>query len=188
MSYTQEQWERVARYLDGHALELTDVEMALAGELKGEEALVEPALDMTAPSESSSRAMSRLQNAAIRLGKKLRLRRAVLTGYSLAAAAAILLAMVGMWFNAPKAIPGPDQSLAVAYVPTDVLVKFVQIPETNKNFLDEVDLLGGQIDLELADVVVDDTPTAPIDNQMDTLDETIRQFWDETPGTQMIQL
>jgi len=96
----QEQYERIARWLDGENVKLTPAEMQAAEEIRRDESRLSAMLQTAAPAASRDRARRRLVAAAAR--PRVTWWHA---GAAAAAAAAVVLVALAVW----KTRPGPER-------------------------------------------------------------------------------
>ncbi|MCE5278345.1 MAG: hypothetical protein ABFD92_01230 [Planctomycetaceae bacterium] len=159
MTYTEQQYERVGRWLDGHAVELTGDERRLAEELRdGEAALC--ALEVHVPPAVMARAHRRLTAAAAR-PNRFRLALKYLVGVEAAAiaGAAMILVTLGVLSQDPPAAPA---------VPTEVLISAAQKPINP-----DIQALAERMDQLESDIV--STP-ADSEGDFDAMERDVQGF------------
>lgn len=164
MLWNDEQYERVARWLDGDAVELTAAESALAEEIRAEEARLGDALQAAPPMVAMARARVRMIAAAARPRWH-----AVRWGLSgAAAAAAVLVAASLLWWGGaqPQRMPGgaplTADMLSEAYMPESQNV--------------DLDLIADELSDMQAEMVVG-LPATRDDAEMDVLQDMVDLFW-----------
>ncbi len=162
----EEQYERIAGWLDGEAVELSGDERAAAEEIRSDEAHIAAAMEMPAPRAATDRARRRLTAALAH--PKLRWRR-VGTFAAASAAAAALLAVL-LWQ------PGPQQPTThAAGTPGLTDSAFIAALEA-ASAEDEIDLISNDLDEVAADITVAAGP-APLEMQIDALEKTLDEFY-----------
>ncbi|MFP4217078.1 MAG: hypothetical protein ACLFVH_14240 [Phycisphaerae bacterium] len=113
MEYNETQYERVARWFDGEAIELTTDEQALVDEMRRLENVAGGLLDVTVPDTAVESARWRLRSEPA-ADRPARTRRGWWVG--VAAAAATVLFAAGVWMMTPTARPtgnGKDDTVTV---------------------------------------------------------------------------
>ncbi len=149
MAITEQQYERIALWLDGQDVTLTDAERALADEIRRDEALVGPAADVRAPRSALDRASRRMAAELARPARRLRIGRFVAVA---AAAAAAIIVATALLMPDPAPVrpdtPGGDDS-TVADVDT-------LIDEMEESIRPEmmVELLAGDLESLEAEMLV----------------------------------
>jgi hypothetical protein len=159
MILSEEQYERIARWLDGEEIRLTAEEREAVSDLHRSRAVVAPALDVEVPREAMARAERRLRAALAHPRRRL-LRIGALAGGAAAAAAAAIVIAISALHTLP---PGGDAD-GVAKVPLEVFVAAMQESETEKEML----LLAREMD----DLEAEWAALAPI-AQADDMDEEL---------------
>lgn len=201
MRPSDEQYERVARYLDGESVSLSDAGRALADEIRRDETRLGGMLDVAVPPETLARAERRAVLAAIRRdeavlaarldvtvppGTMQRVQRRMVAALArprrrrlrigpmaaaVAAAAAIVLAVI-FWPRTPSVVrPRPVASSPPKAIPVEVIVASVEEPEDLA-----LDLLAEEIDRLEAEILVAPPPTL-IEVRMDLLQNALEEFW-----------
>lgn len=179
MDYTDQEFKHAAMFLDGQRITLSEREDALVAELSGEEQIVEPLLDTAAPAEEVAQKATRtLLLTAKSLAKKLRLRHAVFTGYGLAAAAAILLATLGLYLNSPINDKPASAGPVATHVPTEVILAGLDAQDDANPLNIEADLIQSQIDGQMAEI---DIPASSVELDSEDVDEFLQIFMDIQP-------
>ena len=137
MTPRNEDYDLVARYLDGEPVELTAEQMALAEEIASDATVVGRALDVTPPAGLLHRVSGRVRPAARPMTRVLRWR------MPLAAAAGLVIAVLAgiLWTHTP-----PHQML-----PADVCVREL-LKNPDPGFRAEID--AAETDLAAAQAVV----------------------------------
>jgi len=162
MRISEEQYERVAQYLDGRDIDLEGPERDLSEEIRRDERLL-AAFDVAPPARAMARARRRMIAALGRVRTRLLwLRRVV--GVESAAVAALLLVAVTLSIVST----GPPRRTRPAAVPTSVLLAPVVDPAE-----DDLDILAGQLDELEADMVALLTISRP---EIDSLERDIQDF------------
>ena len=203
MMLTDEQYERIARWLDGERIPLTDAERAAADEVRRDESAVAPLLDAPPPAAGAvagavqqvmlaeirrdESAVGRLLDAPVPSGVFQRVHRRVIaelarpqrrlmrlgTAAASVAAAAAILLAVAVWPETPHILPIP--SVASAAVPVEVIADSVRAPEDLA-----VDLLAGEIERLEAEMLASAQP-APMDMGIDQVEAALEGFWLDDP-------
>jgi len=164
MRLTERQSERVARFLDGEAIELTDIERAAAEQFRRDEAALGSMLIAAAPGKAMARARRRML-AATASGRRFFRRLAI--GAGAAAAAAILIAAAAIWLRsspggAPEELTDATELLAEIYGES--------CPDV------DLDLLAEELEYLEAEIVVS-RPTGSIEAELDDLERSVEIFW-----------
>jgi len=164
MALNERQSERVARFLDGERIELTEVERAAAGEFRRDEEALESMLPAFVPDKTMARARRRMVGA---LGRPGRLSRRLALGVGTAAAAAILIAAVAIWLRStPTRAP---EKLTNA---TELLVEVY-----SDSYADvDLDLLAEELEYLEAEMVVSRSGDS-IETELDDLERSLEMFW-----------
>ncbi|MBS3820646.1 MAG: hypothetical protein GVY16_11920 [Planctomycetes bacterium] len=181
MDATEQQYERIARYLDGETVDLTDGERALAAEIRQGFTALADHLPAAPPVESTDRARRRLVAA---VAGRLRLRsigRVMAVAGMAAAAVLVLIGAQRLWM--PDA-PGP---IAPSYVPTAVMRDAIENePDT---FDVELALIAEDVlqqQAEFADVAQASKPTV-LDGGLQDLQEELDTFWLDEQQTDSVE-
>lgn len=185
MELNQEQYEKIARWLDGSPEALTDAERAAAEEIGDLERQVAGELGVALPEGAVFRLNAKLSDAVVPAPMR-RFRRAVMA--VLAAAAAVLLA-VGLNHvlrpipNNPALPPGP-----VARAPTERVVpnwaEVLAESGARSKWDVELDELGREMgEMEAKSLVI----ASPVDVEMDALESDVNELlmddtWPRTSG------
>jgi hypothetical protein len=178
MELNSEQYERIARWLDGEAVELAPEERAAAREVRAGEAGLKAALgEPAAPARAMERASRRLR-AALSARPGAAARRAVRGRYIAVAAAgaavaAALVIVSALGLRAPQpAWPAGDVS-----VPTYVWVGTLEDPPGGV----AIHMLAREVDRFAADLAVSRAPSV-MDWQIDSVQHELDNFWQEEPS------
>jgi len=180
MNMNDEQYERIARYLDGEEISppLNVEELATAEEIGKAETKLTGLLDVTLPAAAEDRAKRRAIAAMAGRRRISRVGRAFGVGLSIASAAAVLLFAVNIWRDSFG--PQPQES-PTPVVSTNVWVKAMQAGDDD-DFAIELDILAEQLDTEEAEIVdltiADSSPATGFDNGVEYLQESVDKFWD----------
>jgi hypothetical protein len=174
MTLNEQQYERIARWLDGEALQLTAEEMSAALEVRaGEAGLAGMLADVIVPPGAMARANRRLVAATAGAWRRVAVRWCV--GAASVAAAAIIAVTV-LLHNNPTPIR-PDRPLVAAAVPYDVWVGSMEPSAAGT----ELTVVGDELDRLQAEL---ETPRSamPVDRQIDSIQQDIYNFWvDDSP-------
>lgn len=161
--------EKIARYLDGESVELTDEQRAQARELRAGEAELSGALAVPCPPEARRRALRRM-HAAVQASPRRSLRWVLWSGSVAAAAAVVLLAVHLFW---KPALP-TGTVVEITHVPTDVLE---QALESSTDLDLELELLAGQIEQTQAESELATGTGGKIEAGIEDLQQDINRFW-----------
>jgi hypothetical protein len=167
----ERQYDRVARYLDGEALELTDAERELAEEIQNGLAELESPLAPEVPPQSLRRAQRRLTAGQASQRRQRSLRRVGLVAGMAAAVVAFAFVVQSLY------PPATTKHNAPIYVPTTVLRDAVE-PEVD-TFEVRMALLAEDIRQEQAQLA-DFAHTADADafeGGMENLQKELETFW-----------
>ena len=201
MTLTNEQYERVARRLDGEPVELTPSERSVADEVRRSEAGLAGLLDACPPPAAIDAAGQRALLAQVHADEaalaplldadvpreavarahrravaalarpQRRLMRIAAAAASVAAAAAVLL-VVAVWNEAPG--PGPGGGATIASPPARVPVEVIVASVAGPSD-PAVDLVAGEIDALEADMLASARP-APVDMGLDQLEQALEDL------------
>ena len=167
MEPTEQQYDRIARWLDGEDLRLEGPELQAAQDIRRQEADWGPMLDAPVPAAAMTAARGRLTRAVARR-KHHSLRVGAFVGAILAVAAAIVLAVTVLWMPAPS--NGPD-------VPASVLFAALSTPSDSSAGGDDTGALAERVSAleeEMTSLVY--TP-APVDAQNNGSDVQADESW-----------
>ena len=170
MALTEEQYERIGRWLDGESVELSANERAAAEEIRGAEAhLAGPMRDVEVPARAMARARRRLVAATAR--PALRVRFVGIAAGAAAVAAAVVIAL--LTFLAEPDSRKPDRNQADDQtIPVEVWVAAVQQTPGG----DDIALLADELDKLEAELAWSET-AQPLDRQIESLARELDQFW-----------
>lgn len=152
---SQQQLDRVARWLDGSDLQLTNDELALAGEVRRGDARLVEALDVPMPPRVMARLRQELAQRVVPRRRSL-LRVGLLSG---AAAAALLLAVVSISYTLN---PGAQSGIV------DLAVRAADLAQPT----DEDRAIAAQVE------AIEKATASRVANELDDLD---KQMNDEQP-------
>ncbi|MBL7132842.1 MAG: hypothetical protein ISS78_01970 [Phycisphaerae bacterium] len=178
MRISREQYERVARHLDGEDIRLDGPERKLSGQIRRGEQLL-AGLDVGPPARAMARARRRMIAALGRPGARLRWLGYVV-GLESAAVAALLLVAVTLASISTGSVGCPG----AVVVPTSVLVASAESRSQG-----DLDILASQLD-ELEAEILASLPVSGGDLEIELLERDIRDFlmtgdedtWNEFPG------
>ncbi|HAU38786.1 MAG TPA: hypothetical protein DCX07_13850 [Phycisphaerales bacterium] len=177
MILREEQYERIARWLDGETVDLTSDEQAAAREMRERENLLSERLDVHAAPE----VFARIER---RVGAELARPRVrwVWAGAAVAAAAAVVLA--ALWFLRTEDVsPTPAPGGGLAHATHQELFAALHA-STDAGELDLVDRDLSELE---ADVLVIQAATAE-DLRLKALEREIEEFWlDHSPTLKPIE-
>ncbi len=179
---TDDQYERLARWLDGEAVELTAAERDTAEEVRRDEAHLAKVFGVAAPRVSLDRARRRL---IAELSRPRRLVWRIALAAS-AAAAAILLAVILM----TQGTPGERTTTVAKPTPPPPAIDEARLYVAAAREMtapDEIDFLGRDLDELAADIVMASDPAlttgGALELQIDSLEREIDEFYlDEALG------
>ncbi len=202
MTLTDDQYERIARRLDGEDIPLTAAEQRIADELvedegavgarlsadaaglsptmlaevRRDEAAVGPRLDVPLPSRAFDRAQRRLAAELARPRRRLIWAGSAAGAVAAAAAALLIAALAGLW--QPVERDGATDGLAVGdgHVPVEVISESVgRQPEEVAFDLIEAELAELEADALAA------APAMPVDTRLDDIERALEEFWLDDP-------
>jgi len=173
MEPNDQQYERIARWLDGEPVELTDEERSVAEEIRRSEGELGTILPATPPAKAMIRARRRMQ-AELARPRRARMPSVRYAAVAAAAAAAILIALAMFWHSAR---PG-SLEIVIPPLPPDVLVA-------------EASKVGAAVELEVLEQEIDALeaellttvwpPPAEMDADFDEVEQEMDEFWMEEP-------
>jgi hypothetical protein len=176
MTLNNEQYERIARWLDGEMVSLTDEESAAAGEVRSGEARLRTALGAEAVPHRAMASARRTLRAAT--GRRVVLRARFIGAFAAGAAiaAALFITLVLRHAGPPNTPVGetPGREVAKADVPVDVWLGALEAPPGGV----AINLLCGEMDQFEAELA-ESKPPGAMDRQIDTMQQDIDQFWTE---------
>jgi hypothetical protein len=162
----EEQYERIARWLDGQKLELTAAELAAAEDIRQTEAQVGPALKAPMPPAAVRRARQRMIAAMAQ--PPLRLWRVAAFAAASAAAAVLLATLV--WRQAPPPTP-PGPTAQVASADRALLAAMEAVAED-----DEIDLVEQNLNEVAANIAVAAAPPRT-DSQIERMEKDVEELY-----------
>ena len=161
-------YERIGRWLDGEAVELTAAERAVADEIRRDELLLDAPIDGRGQHEAMARARRRL-SAELGRPRRRKLVLAALTGVEAAAVAALL---VMVWtFHVVSNGNGPPSIMS--------LEMFVQVTGQTDG-PEEMDLIEDELDRLRAEMLVE-LPEDDSDAALEDLQEQLDELWLDGP-------
>ena len=178
--WNKEQFDRVARWLDGEQIQLTDSERELADDfLRSEKALGDASIPL--PSQADQRAHRRVAAAlrGVRIRKRVRL--AFMSGVSVAAMIVISLGLINLM--ATGSILSDYDPLAWLFDDGEQSREVWRMPEQDPQLV----LLAGDLDeIETALFTPEPTPVPIEAPQVEELDRELEEFWrmwiEDPPG------
>jgi len=201
MNLTEQQYERVARYLDGQDLALSPNEQAVGDEIAGDEGLLSPALAVSAEESQAGirrakvlveiglhenamggildvgvppKAMDRAwRRTQAALARPQRRLLGVAAAAASIAAAAVLLVMT-MIAEQPSRSANPN--VAAAPKAGQAALAEVYIASVSAAQDPVISLLAAEIDQLEADVLAS-APSVPMDMDLDQAERAIEEFW-----------
>lgn len=167
MELDERQYERIARWLDGEAVELTAAERHAADEIAGLEEGVGAAMNVQTPLAAMERARMRMRAAAAT--PRYRLLR--IGTYAAAAAAAVLFITTALPTGTPNK-PAMVGGVASGEVPLDVWVQSMNPPADSV----AITLVAEQADSLAADMAAA-KPMPAVDRGIESLQQDIKDMW-----------
>ena len=165
MTDNDRQYERVARFLDGDPIELTDQEREIAEELQGDEAALVGRLDAAPPLGTMGRARRRMQAELARPRW-----RAFRYAPRAAVAAAVVAAIFALvWVGIESRSPTPSEG------PTLEGNLFAEVYSRPENDV-ELDLIAEEV-TALETEMLTSSPESPLVTELDTLERSLETFW-----------
>jgi hypothetical protein len=172
MELNSEQYERIARWLDGEGVALSGEELAAAGEVRSGEAVLRARLGEAAvPARAMARARRRLRAAAA--GRPAVRGRFIGVAAAGAALAASIVVAWALRAGGPAPLPQPGGGA----VPVAVWLGAMEVPPGGE----AIHLLAGELDRFEAELAISRTP-ATVDWQLDTVQQEIDSFWQDEPS------
>lgn len=159
MNYTEQNYENVARYMDGENLSLDTVELALLDEVRGDMLVTAKAMDTTVDSEVIDRVLRRHRKSPWRL----------VTG--LTAAAAVVVLAVAAWMLTANNVQPKQPATAVAAAGTNEVVETLATVQS---------ILDAQQELDIITILVQNDAAAEQTPAATTTDD---DTWDMTAWT-----
>lgn len=164
MELNEQQYRRVGRYLDGASVELTPDEQKVADDIRRIEIALRGRVEVTPPRSALDPARRRM------LGELVHPRRRVRWILWPAAVAAIVLIAAAPWFVKPAP---PD----AGPIGEEITMTY---PGQNEDI--GMDLIAEELQMLEAEITVSLLP-APLETQLDDLQESLSDFWiEETPN------
>jgi len=172
MPWTDEQYERVARYLDGEPLVLTERELELAEEIRAGEAVITAGIDPRARHRAMDKARRRMSAELARPTR----RRAVLVCFAAAEAVAVAAVLViALTLQGIAPAPTPANSWA------DVPLEAIGLAESSE-ITEHISLVQQDIDLLEAELMMPITSMDPAGYEDDDLDSDLEELWYYVPA------
>ncbi|MBT3198605.1 MAG: hypothetical protein HN350_01695 [Phycisphaerales bacterium] len=170
--WNDEQFDRVARWLDGEQIQLTDSERGLAEDFRNNDSAFGGAIDTPLPANADQRARRRVVAALRGVKVRKRVRLAFMSGVSAAAMIVISLGLINLMTTG--SILADYDSLAWLFGDTEQSQEIWQMPEQDP----ELVLLAGDLaEIETALSTPEPMPV-PIDEPMDEEhDGEIEELW-----------
>ncbi|MCK4602047.1 MAG: hypothetical protein KAU28_06250 [Phycisphaerae bacterium] len=162
MNINDEQYERVARYLDGRKVSLNRQEQAIAEDIRRDERFAGALFDVQVPDETMNCVRRRVIAELLRPRRWLRVAGYVLV--ATAAAAAVLLAVAVLWDSPPR-----QDSQPLAEIPDRVIFSHTASDH-------DLELLDEQI-AELEANFAFSLPPELLDLEVDELQRELEDFW-----------
>ena len=166
MRWNDEQYGRVAGWLDGEPVRLTDAERAAAEQIRRAERRLAAMMDLAVPPASLARARRRMASELAR--PRRRMLRIGLAAAAVAAAAIVIATIAPR----PDQRTRPSGQLDAEAVPVTVLLDVL----SQSDRYDEADLLARQIDELAAELSLAAVPV-PLDQEIDAVERSIEEFW-----------
>jgi hypothetical protein len=180
---TEHDNERVARWLDGEPVELTDAQRALAHAMRDDQAAVATHLDAAPSADAVKQSQTAVQFASAQQGNRNRFGRVVGAAAAIAAAACLVLL-----FSAPTSdpstagpVPGPVASNTAS--DTDALLSAWDV--SDDGFDVEMNLLADQLNQTQAELIVAEDSPSQLDTRIDALEQQINGFWEDDTSVSM---
>jgi hypothetical protein len=176
MELNRDQYERIGRWLDGEALDLSPEERAVAREVQAGEAALKAIMgEPSVPARAMARAARRMDAALAAPAARRRIPRgryvAVAASGAAVAAAIVIVSISGLL--APRAVPPP----ADTSVPTYVWVGAMEEPPGGE----AIHLLAREVDRFAAELTASRPPPA-VDWQIDSVQRELDNFWQDGPA------
>lgn len=176
-SLNEEQYERVARHLDGAHEPLSPAEEAAATEVRRDELLLVGRLDVTVPPEAMARARRRLVAALARPARRPTRWHHYGIRAAVGVAAAGLLAVV-LFRPPPRHDTAEAPGLRAPGVSLNTWYGAMRESATD----DEIDLIGRELDELEAEMIVSQ-PLSHVELELDAIEQDIEELWlEESPG------
>lgn len=171
MQWTDQQYDRVARYLDGDPLELTDLERDLVEEVRNGLDIVQAGIDLPKRHQAMDKARRRMSAELARPAR----RRAVLACFTAAEAIAVAAVLViALALQAIAPIASPLNGWAA------IPIEAIGLGETNA-FTEQIALVERDIDMLEADLLMPAITMDPASFEIDQLKYDLEQLWNYEP-------
>jgi len=175
MNFDDRQYERVARWLDGESVELTEAERQLAAEIRAGEAALAGRLDVELPSAALVRTARRMSAAAAGSGRSAWW---AAVGAAAAVAAALVVAVI---IHQPT-----EQSAGLNLAAVQQTQVFVQSLDQSAQDT-QLDVLANQMDeldaeIQYSLVIL---PGEQMDRRLDEMEQSINDFWPTDPWAEL---
>jgi hypothetical protein len=178
---TEQDNERVARWLDGEPVELTDAQRALAHAMRNDQATVGAHLDATPSADAVKQSQTAVQFASAQQGNRNRLGRFIGAATVIGAAACLV-----MLLSVPTDTPTPDSvsgPVASTTGDTDALLSAWDV--SDDGFDVEMNLLADQLNQTQAELIVSEDSPSQLDTRIDALEQQINGFWEDDTSVSM---
>ncbi len=162
-----EQFDNIARYLDGEQVELTDEQRRLADEIRADEASLSGALDVEMPARAMRNVRRRIADELAPPRGRRRLFYRVAT--SAAIAASILLATALL-----LRLPNPTQTNPETRHGALAAVEFIEPLQDQTDI--EIALLAGDVERLEQEVLLDSGPEVE-EMELESLERDVDEFW-----------
>ncbi len=171
MQWTDQQYDRVARYLDGDPLELTDLERDLVEQVHSGLDIVQAGVDLQKRHQAMDKARRRMSAELARPAR----RKAVLACFTAAEAIAVAAVLViALALQAIKPATGPLDLWAA------VPIEAIGLGETNA-ITERISLVARDIDMLEVDLLMPATTMDPASFEIDQLKYDLEQLWNYEP-------
>ena len=178
---TEQNNERLARWLDGESVELTETQRALADAILEDHAVVGTHLDAIPSADAVKQSQMAVQFAAAQQGNRNRLGRFIGAATIIGAAAClVMLLSVPTGTPTPDSVPGP---VADTTGDTDALLSAWDV--SDDGFDVEMNLLAEALDQTQAESIVAEDSSTQLDTRIDALEQEIDGFWDDDTSVSM---
>lgn len=179
MEHTPEQYQRVARFLDGEAVELDAAERRLAEEIAGDLRAVGEAIGPAENPAAVALARRKLAGALPpspgRRGRVIRPWAYLAVGAT--AAAAVLVAALAAWSNRnPGPQPGPGPIAQAENLPELTVEEWVQVTAEAADEPADVGLLEEEL-YALEAELLDRGSIGGVSGELDRLEDQVEEFW-----------
>lgn len=189
MKLTDQQYERIAQWLDGGDVTLSEDEQIAAEEIRGDEAVLCDAMQTAAPRSALTRAQNRMAAELARPARWVVWARRGVAAAAMAAAAIILITVFVHMpaIDKPKPAGGPS-TVAKVDIPIDVILDEM---ENSNDPTDTVviDLLAGELDqlqAEMLAVSVTNSSNNTIDLNLNAIEDELEDVLINDPATLLL--